>query len=279
MDNDVQWLKIKVGMFDGTSFKRIKRAKIGGEKFRDKLTAVWFELMDFAGKCNHGGQFIDQREIPFTSMDDIAAMIDRDTDELELCMQFFIREGMVSIEDNIYALSNWAEYQNEDKLSKIREQKRIAQAKWRANKALQEANVYANSSTVDSTPPSTPPSTHHLPSIIEEEGEVDKEKESSFIHSCEKEMLKNEFSTGLSTDLSTREDAKRKVLGGELGKGVVLLSQEQMDDLLDKLSIDEFDHYVSVVADMELSGKKYTRKTHYQAILDMAAKDRKVVIR
>ena len=46
MDN-VQWIKLKVGMFDGESFKKIKKAKIGGESFRDKLTAVWFELMDF----------------------------------------------------------------------------------------------------------------------------------------------------------------------------------------------------------------------------------------
>ena len=55
-----------------------------------------------------------------------------------------------------------------------------------------------------------------------------------------------------------------------------MLSPEQMDDLLDKLSLDEFDYYVGVVADCILSGKKYTRKTHYQAILDMAEKDRKV---
>ena len=66
------------------------------------------------------------------------------------------------------------------------------------------------------------------------------------------------------------------MLGGELGKGVVFLSQEQMDDLLDKLSLEEFDYYVGVVADCILKGKPFTRKTHYQAILDMAAADRKL---
>ena len=49
MDN-VQWIKLKVGMCGGESFKKVKKVKIGGESFRDKLTAVWFELMDFAGK-------------------------------------------------------------------------------------------------------------------------------------------------------------------------------------------------------------------------------------
>ena len=66
------------------------------------------------------------------------------------------------------------------------------------------------------------------------------------------------------------------MLGGELGKGVVFLSQEQIDDLLDKLSLEEFDYYVGVVADCILKGKPFKRKTHYQAILDMASADRKL---
>lgn len=134
MAENVQWIKLIVGMFDGESFKKIKRARIGGEKFRDKLTAVWFELLDFAGKCNHHGAFINAREIPFVSMDDIAAMIDREPDELQLCMRFFISEGMIEIVDDVYMLSNWTKYQNTEGLDKIREQKRISQAKWRAKK-------------------------------------------------------------------------------------------------------------------------------------------------
>ena len=133
---DVKWVKLKVGMFDGESFKKIKRAKIGGQNFRDKLTAVWFELLDFAGKCNHGGAFINDHEIPFTNIDDISAMIDRDPEELQLCMTYYINHGMVEIIDDIYQLSNWTKYQNEDKLSLIREQNRIRQANYRARKAL-----------------------------------------------------------------------------------------------------------------------------------------------
>ena len=123
MAENVQWIKLIVGMFDGESFKRIKRAKIGGESFRDKLEAVWFELMDLAGKCNHDGAFINSREIPYTSLDDIATMIDRETDELKLCMQFYINEGMVEIINDVFMLSNWQKYQNTDGLEKIRERK------------------------------------------------------------------------------------------------------------------------------------------------------------
>lgn len=262
---DVKWIKMMVGMFDGMSFKKIKRAKIGGESFRDKLTAVWFELMDLAGRCNHDGAFVDSCGIPFAGLDDIAIQIDRDEEELKLCMAFYLKENMVKIEDDVYSLCSWGEYQNLDGMEKIRESKRLAQARWRAKqKALP---------TVDGDVDSTVDSTSCSVDDAEEEREEEKEKEED-IHSFI--LAKNQFEeNGFSTEVSTGVDAKRRFLGGELGKGVVMLSDEQMDDLLDKLSLDEFDHYVSVVADCVLSGKKYTRKTHYQAILEMAAKDRK----
>jgi predicted phage replisome organizer len=140
----VKWIKLNVGMFDGNSFKRIKKAKIGGESFRDKLTAVWFELMDFAGKCNAGGQLIESPEIPFANIEDIAIMIDRETDELQLCMNYYINNGMVTLIDDVYMLTSWTKYQNEDGLEKIREKNRKRVAKHRANQKLLQCNVTGN---------------------------------------------------------------------------------------------------------------------------------------
>ena len=114
----------------------------------------------------------------------------------------------------------------------------------------------------------------------EKEIEKDKEKDTelenerkSDIPSVQPTHTEND---DLSTGFSTGEDKKRVPLGGELGKGVVLLSEAQMEDLLEKLSLEEFDYYVGVVADCILKGKTFKRKTHYQAILDMALADRKV---
>lgn len=144
MANDVKWIKMMVGMFDGMSFKKIKRARIGGESYRDKLTAVWFELMDFAGKCNHDGAFISPSEIPFTELSDIATMIDRDEEELELCLAFFINEGMVTVIDDVYSLSNWTKYQNREGLEAIREQTRKRVAKHRERMKLSEPDLGCN---------------------------------------------------------------------------------------------------------------------------------------
>lgn len=102
---------------------------------------------------------------------------------------------------------------------------------------------------------------------IEEEKEEDKEKEKEF-HSF--------IQADGSEEKITSEEAQRRYLGG-IGKGVVFLSNEQISDLLDKLSVEEFDRYIGIVADCELNGKPYKKKTHYQAILDMALKDRKSV--
>ncbi len=95
----------------------------------------------------------------------------------------------------------------------------------------------------------------------------------SFIHSAKTE---NETLDDEPMNLEERESAKREYIGGKLGKGVVFMSPDQFEDLCDKLSLEEINHYMGIVADCELKGKRYTKKTHYQAILDMVAKDRKV---
>lgn len=78
---------------------------------------------------------------------------------------------------------------------------------------------------------------------------------------------------GLYTGLSTPEDfaaaaADRAVcaIGGELGKGVVFLSDEQVSDLLDKMGIDAFDHYVEKLAAFILDKGAHV-KSHYETIL------------
>lgn len=132
MADGVKWIKFMIGCTDGSSFKRMRNAKIGGVDYRDKLEAIWFELLDFAGMCNHGGAFIDDREIPYSNIADIATQISRTEEELELCMQFYINTGMVEIIDNIYMLSNWSKYQNNDYLTNKREYDRIKQQEYRA---------------------------------------------------------------------------------------------------------------------------------------------------
>lgn len=136
MADGVKWIKFIIGCTDGSSFKKMRNAKIGGVDYRDKLESIWFELLDFAGMCNHGGAFIDDREIPYSEITDIAAQISRTEEELDLCMQFYINAGMIEIIDNIYMLSNWNKYQNFEYLTDKREYDRLKQQEYRARKKI-----------------------------------------------------------------------------------------------------------------------------------------------
>jgi predicted phage replisome organizer len=131
MADNVQWIRFKVGTFDGNSFKRIKRARIEGVvNFRDKLTAVWFELLDLGGKVNNNG-FLMNEEIAFISYEDIAIALDRSEEEIKLCIDWYIKNEMMDITDNVYLISNWTKYQNNDGLDKIRENNRLRQQRYR----------------------------------------------------------------------------------------------------------------------------------------------------
>ncbi len=131
MADNVQWIKFKVGTFDGISFKRIKKAKIDGVvNFRDKLTAVWFELLDLGGKVNNQGYLLND-EMAFQSYEDIAIAIDRTEEEVNLCIEWFKKNNMIEIIDDILLISNWTKYQNNDGLEKIKEQNRIRQQRYR----------------------------------------------------------------------------------------------------------------------------------------------------
>lgn len=209
MASDVKWIKLKVGMFDGMSFKKIKKAKIGGESFRDKLTAVWFELMDFAGRCNHDGAFISPREIPFYELSDIATMIDREEEELRLCMAFFINEGMISVIDDVYMLSNWSEYQNVDGLEKIKEQNRLRQANFRQKQKLLASNVTDNVTVTQS---------NAIDKDIDKEIEIEKDIKEIHKEKIDYQQIIDLFNTICTSFPSVRSlsDARKKAIKARL---------------------------------------------------------------
>lgn len=75
-----------------------------------------------------------------------------------------------------------------------------------------------------------------------------------------------------NTNTNTNEDGgddpenNVAVVGGSLGKGVLFLSQEQMDDLLDRMGIETFDYYVDKLSRFIIE-KKARVKNHYETIL------------
>ena len=57
-----------------------------------------------------------------------------------------------------------------------------------------------------------------------------------------------------------------RAVGGTLGKGVVFMSDEQVADLLDRMGIEAFDHYVDKLSDFIVKNGARV-KSHYETIL------------
>lgn len=67
-------------------------------------------------------------------------------------------------------------------------------------------------------------------------------------------------------------EKKLKFMNGELGKGVVVMSEFQVDVLLNKLGVEMFDHYVKKLADWIINNGA-TVKSHYSTILKWWTED------
>ena len=247
---EVKWIKLTTDIFDDEKILMIESLPSA-----DTIIVIWFKLLALAGKSNNNGVFMMNNRIPYTD-EMLAAIFRRDDKVVKIALGTFEQFGMIEIVDNVITIPNWDKHQSLDAYEKKKERDRKLQAERRARqKALIEKSSDNRLTQGDC---------QLTVAVSEEDGEEDKEKEfHSFTHSRECEE-----------DLSSPEH-RRRYLGG-IGKGVVFLSDEQMSDLLDKLSVEEFDYYVGVVADNELKGHHYKKKTHYQAILDMANRDRRV---
>lgn len=57
-----------------------------------------------------------------------------------------------------------------------------------------------------------------------------------------------------------------RAVGGTLGKGVVFMSDEQVADLLDRMGIEAFDHYVDKLSDFIIKNGARV-KSHYETVL------------
>lgn len=96
----------------------------------------------------------------------------------------------------------------------------------------------------------------------------------------EVEVEGNEFDDNTSSDFSTENDdlstnSKFDKLCGSLGKGVVMLTPEQDEALLDKLGFHAYNYYIERLANFIIDNDASV-KNHYATILKWAKEDSKV---
>ena len=243
---EVKWVKLTTDMFDNRKIKHLRRLPEG-----NNIVLIWVMLLTMAGRCNAGGMIFLTENIPYTAKM-LADELDFEENTVLLALQVLEQLDMIVTDNGFFSIAGWEEYQNADKLAEIR-------AKDRERKRLKRAQAKAL--------PQVSTDVHGMSTecpCTEEEREEEKEKEEEFhslVHSVASE---------------SQLDLKLKYMGGTLGQGVVLMSEEQFGNLCDILSLDEIEKYFSIIVECEKNGKHYKKKSHYQAILDMVARDRKV---
>jgi predicted phage replisome organizer len=245
------------------SSRKIKQIEVMPEG--DAILVIWLKLLLLAGNINDGGAIYLTPEIPYTD-EMLANELRRPINTVRLALSTFEHFGMVEIIDDILHLSSWEKYQSTDKLAEIREQNRLSQQRSRARRRqIKEAEE--DSSDVSRDSHVTVTGCH----ATEEERDSDKEL---LTISLAREKNADVDNSVDGVDDDDPKDKRLEYMRGTLGEGKVFMSQAQFNYLLDNYSLDEIYHYFEVIKEQIRMGRRY-RKTHFQAIIDMAEKDRK----
>lgn len=295
------WIKLYTDTFENPKIAKLRRLPAGND-----ILLIWIMLLATAGKCNAGGLVCITDTIPFT-VEDLADKFKFKEATVKLALRSFIEYGMIEMfnGDFIY-IKNWSEYQSEDKLAELRakdrERKRIKRAE---AKALASGTAVVPADIHGLVRGQSAEASADCPSYRIEEEKKEEYKEErrqeifphSFVHSANPEpqdavenFVESENAyvqrkvcdselEGKDAEIyrnEVREGLRRRFLSGKLGQDLVFMSDEQFEDICNRLSLDEIEKYFAIIVDCERAGKHYKKKSHYQAILDMAIKDRRI---
>jgi predicted phage replisome organizer len=248
--SELKWIKLAVNTFNTS--RKIKQIALMPNG--DTILIIWVMLLCMAGDINDGGAIYITPTVPYTDKS-LADELHRPLKIVQKALDTFETYGMIDRSNGIIQLVSWSKYQSCDGVDRVKEQTRQRVAKHRQKQSECNANVTQCNVTSNATVT--------LRNAIEEEKEEEEEKE-------------KEYSSFLSKETPQKNVTKERYKNGEIGQGVVKLTDAQLDEILDTISCAEFEKYANIVADMELQGKRYTKKSHCKAIIDMALKDRKV---
>ena len=143
---DVKWIKLTTDMFDNQKIRHLRRLPEG-----NNIVLIWIMLLTMAGRCNAGGMIFLTENIPYTTKM-LADELGFEENIVKLAIQALERLDMIVADEDYFSISNWEKHQNTAGLDKIREQKRISQAKWRAKKALVESHVDSTENLLSISP-------------------------------------------------------------------------------------------------------------------------------
>lgn len=245
---DVKWIKIVTDVFDDEKIQLIDSLPE-----RDAIIVMWFKMLCLAGKQNNGGVFMLNDRIAYTD-EMLATIFRRPLNTVRLALETFENFGMIEIVNNTILIPNWDKHQSLDKLEQAREKNRKRVAKHREKqKALatgtSQCNVTSNVTVTECN--------------ATDKSRKEKEKNRLELDVEEEENGAN------APDYNDPDDQLT------IFKGNILLSENQMAELLDIMGLEIFDEYIArLQAFINETGANI--KSHYQTLLKWYNEDRSV---
>ena len=201
---------------------------------------ILFYLKLLLESIDHEGKLRFSETIPYNEQM-LSVITNTNVDVVKSAMDVFIGLNMLEVHD--------------DKTIYMQEVEKLigSETKWAEKKRLQRAKE-------DNVPRLSP--TCPIEIDIDKETDIEKEEEGE--------------ETGQDVSGPSPTTSKLERLGGTLGQNVLMLTEEQEEDLLDRLSLDEYNLYCKKLSDYIIANPNKTFKSHYKTILKWVEEDRSV---
>jgi predicted phage replisome organizer len=246
------WLKLKRDFFKRHDIRIIEEMPNGKDY-------ILFYLKLLLESIDHEGNLRFSDAIPYNEQM-LSVVTNTNVDIVKAAMKLFIELNMIEVFDDQTIYMNEVEKligSETDSAERVRRHRLAMQAS--SDNALQcNTDVTTSNESVTQS--------KSKKKSIEKDLELDVD----VVEEDDSDTDNDDETVDNSVDNSTLE-----LMGGTLGKGVVLLTDAQRDALLDKLGIDAFNHYIAKLADFIIRNKA-TVSNHYNTILKWAKEDMKV---
>lgn len=163
---EVEWIKLTVGMFDNRKIKHIRKLPEG-----NNIVLIWVMLLTMAGRCNSNGFIFLTENIPYTTKM-LADELGFDESVIHIALNALEKFEMIHRDGEFLSIPGWEDHQNVEGLDKVREQtrKRVAEHRERQRRQAIELGCNVTCNVIETLP---------LRNVTQQNKnkEIDKEKE------------------------------------------------------------------------------------------------------
>ncbi len=132
---NLQWLKIDANLFANRKIQILLKEPDG-----DTYIRVWIQLLSISLECNKEGKLLIGENKPM-SIEYFSKIMGKSYEKMKKIIGKFLELEMIILENEVYKIKNWNEYQSIQTYEKYKEQGRLRQQKYREKKKSEKSDV------------------------------------------------------------------------------------------------------------------------------------------